>query len=37
MLIRVNEALDWNLSMKHFEWSGMAKCFLRRKWKQSAA
>ena len=26
-LIRVNEVSDWNSSMKHFEWSGMAKCF----------
>ena len=25
MLIRVNEASDWNSSSKRFEWSGMAK------------
>jgi len=36
-LVRVNEALDWNSSTKHFKWSGMAKCFFRRKWKGSVA
>ena len=31
MLVRVNEASDWNSLTKYFKWSGMAKCFFRSK------
>jgi len=36
-LVSVIEASHWNSSTKYFEWSGMAKCFLIRKWKGSVA
>jgi len=37
MLIRVNEASDWNLLTKHCECSGFAKHFLRTEWNESNA